>query len=153
MGHSRFVYVIIIRSTREKIWEALTKPEFTRQYWAGTTQKSEWKKGASWGAYTPDGRLWDTGEILESDFPHRLVLTWRNEHFPDMKAEGFTKLTYVLEDDPLGIKLTLTHEVDVANSKLIEAVSGGWPSVLSSLKTFLETGTPLPNSEKWPEGL
>ena len=124
-----------------------------KRYWAGTTQKSEWKKGASWGAYTPDGRLWDSGEIVEADRPRKLVLTWRNEHFPEMKAEGFTTLTYLLEEDPLGIKLTLTHEIDVDNSKIIGATSQGWPSVLASLKTMLETGTPLANSDKWPEGL
>ena len=153
MGHSKFVYVTIIRSTREKIWEALTKPEFTRRYWAGTTQKSDWKTGSSWGAYTPDGRLWDTGEIIESDHPAKLVLTWRNEQFAEMKAEGFTKLTYELEESPLGIKLTLTHEINVADSKIIRATSQGWPMVLASLKTMLETGTPLENSDKWPEGL
>ncbi|HEX2592573.1 MAG TPA: SRPBCC domain-containing protein [Rhizomicrobium sp.] len=153
MSGTRFVYVTIIRSTREKIWDALTKPEFTRQYWAGTTQKSGWKKGDTWGAYTPDDRLWDTGEILESDYPSKLVLTWKNLHFPEMTAEGFTTLTYVLEGDPLGIKLTLTHEIGVENSKIIGATSQGWPSVLASLKTLLETGTPLSNSDKWPEGL
>lgn len=153
MGHSKFVYVTYIRSTREKIWEALTKPEFTRRYWAGTSQKSDWQKGAAWGIYTPDGRLFDTGEILESNHPAKLVLTWRNEHFPEMKAEGFTTLSYELEEVPLGIKLTLTHEIDIDNSKIIGATSQGWPSVLASLKTFLETGTPLAGSDKWPEGL
>ena len=155
MAGSKFVYVVLIRSTPEKIWEALTKPEFTRQYWAGTTQKSEWTKGSVWQVYTPDGRLWDSGEILEADYPRKLVLTWRKEpgKFPEMTAEGYSRLTYELEPDPLGVKLTLVHEMDVDNSKLIGAVSEGWPSVLSSLKTFLETGTPLENSDKWPEGL
>jgi uncharacterized protein YndB with AHSA1/START domain len=153
MSSSKFVYVTYIRSTPERIWEALTKPEFTKQYWAGTTQKSDWKKGASWGAYTPDGRLWDTGEILEADHPKKLVLTWRNEHFPEMKAEGFTKLTYELAVEPIGVKLTLTHEIDVDASKIIGAVSQGWPAVLASLKSFLETGKPLEHSDEWPEDL
>jgi uncharacterized protein YndB with AHSA1/START domain len=153
MAQSKFVYVTFIRTTREKLWDALTRPEFTRQYWAGTTQKSDWKKGSSWGAYTPDGRLWDTGEILESDYPAKLVLTWRNEHFAEMKAEGFTRLTYELEEDPIGIKLTLTHEIDLDHSTIIDAVSQGWPSVLASLKSLLETGMALENSDKWPEGL
>jgi uncharacterized protein YndB with AHSA1/START domain len=158
VGHSKFVYVVVIRSTREKIWDALTKPEFTRQYWAGTTQKSDWKKGSSWEVFTPDGRLWDAGEIVESDFPSKLVLTWRKEpsdkpFLAQMHAEGFSRLTYELKNVDLGVQLTLTHEMDVDGSKLIGAVSEGWPSVLSSLKTLLETGTPLPNSEKWPEGL
>jgi uncharacterized protein YndB with AHSA1/START domain len=153
MTGTKFVYVTFIRSTREKVWDALTKPEFTRQYWSGTEQKSDWDKGSSWGIYTPDGRWFDSGEILESDHPAKLVLTWRNEHFPEMKAEGFTKLTYELEDVPLGIKLTLTHEIAIENSKIIGATSQGWPAVLSSLKTFLETGTALAGSDKWPEGI
>ena len=70
-----------------------------------------------------------------------------------MTAEGYSRLTYELTPDPLGTKLTLVHEIDVDNSKLIGAVTEGWPSVLSSLKTLLETGTPLENSGKWPEGL
>lgn len=153
MGHSKFVYVTYIRTTREKLWDALTKPEFTRRYWSGTTQKSDWQVGSSWSVFTPDGRLWDTGEILEADHPKRLVLTWRNEHFPEMKAEGFTRLTYEIEPFESDVKLTLTHEIDVDDSKIIGAVSQGWPAVLASVKSLLETGEPLIGTTKWPEGL
>jgi len=153
MSGTKFVYVTYIRTTREKLWEALTKPEFTTRYWAGTSQKSDWKVGSSWGAYTPDGRLWDTGEILAADYPSKLVLTWRNEHFPEMKAEGFTRLTYELEPFEDAIKLTLTPEIEVENSKIIGAVGQGWPAVLASLKSLLETGSPLIATTKWPEGL
>ena len=153
MSGTRFIYVIYIRTSAEKLWDALTRPEFTREYWAGTTQLSDWKKGSSWQALTPDGRVWDTGEILEIDRPRRLVLTWRNEHFPEMHEEGFTRLTYQLEPAGDAIKLTLIHEIDVEQSKLIGAVSQGWPMVLASLKSFLETGAPLEESRKWPEGL
>ena len=140
MSGSRFVYVILIRTTPDRLWDALTQPAFTRAYWAGTTQQSEWKKGSSWAALTPDGRVWDTGEIIEADRPRRLVLTWRNEHFPEMRAEGYTRLTYELVASADEVKLTLTHESDVSGSKLIDAVASGWPSVLSSLKSLLETG-------------
>jgi len=153
MSGTRFVYVTYIRTTAEKLFDALTLPEFTQQYWAGTSQQSEWRKGASWKALTPDGRVWDTGEILEIDRPRRLVLTWRNEHFPEMRAEGFTRLTYQLEPSGEAIKLTLVHEIDVEESKIMGALSQGWPMVLASLKTFLETGTPIEESRKWPEGL
>jgi len=153
MSGTRFVYVTYIRTTAEKLFDALTLPEFTQQYWAGTSQQSEWRKGASWKALTPDGRVWDTGEILEIDRPRRLVLTWRNEHFPEMRAEGFTRLTYQLEPSGEAIKLTLVHEIDVEESKIVAALSQGWPMVLASLKTFLETGTPIEESRKWPEGL
>jgi uncharacterized protein YndB with AHSA1/START domain len=153
MSGSKFVYVICIRTTPEKLWDALTKPEFTRQYWAGTRQESDWTVGSSWKALTPDGRVWDTGEILEADRPRRLVLTWRNEHWPEMRAEGFTRLTYELEPIQDTVKLTLTHEIDVERSKLMEALSNGWPSVLCSLKSFLETGEPLAMTKQWPKGL
>src|ERR1700729_704902 len=86
---TRFLYVTYIRASADRVWDALTKPEFTHRYWAETTQRSEWKKGASWAAYTPDGRLWDSGEIIEADRPRKLVLTWRKESdkFPEMQAE------------------------------------------------------------------
>jgi uncharacterized protein YndB with AHSA1/START domain len=153
MAESKFVYVTYIRTTPEKLWDALTKPEFTRRYWAGTTQKSDWTVGSSWTAFTPDGRAWDTGEILEVDKPRRLVLTWRNEHFPEMRAEGFTRLTYDLEPVQGAVKLTLTHEIGVENSKIITALGNGWPAVLSSLKSLLETGESLEHTREWPKGL
>ena len=153
MRGTQFVYVVYIRTSAEKLWDALTKPEFTREYWAGTTQRSDWKRGSAWQALTPDGRVWDTGEILEIDRSRRLVLTWRNEHFPEMRDEGFTRLTYELEPSGDSIKLTLIHESNIDQSKLIGAVSQGWPMVLASLKSFLETGSPLEESRKWPEGL
>lgn len=153
MTKSRFLYVVYIRTTPERLWDALTKPEFTRQYWSGTTQASEWAVGSSWTAFTPDGRAWDVGEILEVDKPRRLVLTWRNEHFPEMQAEGFTRLTYDLEVVQDAVKLTLTHEIDRENSKIIAALADGWPAVLSSLKSLLETGQSLENTREWPKGL
>jgi uncharacterized protein YndB with AHSA1/START domain len=95
MSGTTFVYVTYIRATMEKVFDALTKPEFTRAYWAETTQKSEWTKGASLGVYTPDGRLWDSGEVLEIDRPRKLSMRWLNEGFPDMKAEGSTFITTI----------------------------------------------------------
>lgn len=153
MSGSAFVYVVFIRTTPEKLWDALTQPEWTRQYWSGTTQHSDWTAGSPWAALTPDGRVWDTGEIVAIDKPRRLVLTWRNEHFPEMRAEGFTRLTYELEPVQDSIKLTLTHEIDVPRSKIIAALGQGWPAVLSSLKSFLETGTALELTREWPKGL
>jgi uncharacterized protein YndB with AHSA1/START domain len=74
----QFVYVTFIRTTREKLWDALTKPEFTRLYWYGVTQESDWKAGSSWTMKFQDGRVADAGEVLEIDRPRRLVLKWRN---------------------------------------------------------------------------
>jgi uncharacterized protein YndB with AHSA1/START domain len=138
--NSRFVYVTFIRTTVEKLWSALTGPDFTRQYWFGMHQKSDWRAGASWQLVFSDGRVADTGEIVEVDPPKRLVLRWRNEFKPELKSEGYSRCTVELEPMQNVVKLTIVHEMDRADSKFIEAVSGGWPRILANLKSFLETG-------------
>jgi len=144
---SQFVYVTYIRTTPEKLFEALTKPEFTRQYWYGVSSESEWRVGAEWKLRFSDGRIADAGEVLEYDPPKRLVLKWRNEFRPELKAEGFSRC--VMELEPAGdmVKLTVSHSMERDGSKLVEAVSGGWPKVLSSLKSLLETGKALPEGK------
>lgn len=149
---ARFVYVTYIRTTPEKLWEALTAPEWTRRYWAGTHQESDWTPGSPWRAMIPDGRVGDSGEILEADPPRRLVLTWRNEFVPEMREEGHSRLTYEIEPAGSAVKLTLVHEIDRDPSKLIEAVSTGWPHILASLKSLLETGQAIAETASWPEG-
>jgi len=84
MADSRFVYVTYIRTTAEKLWQALIEPEFTRQFWAECWQESEWKAGASWRLMLPGGRVGDSGEILEIVPQRRLVLSWRNEFKPGL---------------------------------------------------------------------
>jgi uncharacterized protein YndB with AHSA1/START domain len=153
MADSRFVYVTYIRTTPEKLWKALIDPEFTRQYWAGTWQESEWKKGASWRLVIPDGRVGDTGEVLEIDPPRRLVLSWRNEFKPEMRVEGFSRMTCTLEPMGESVKLTILHEMDKLDSKFIQGVSNGWPHLLASLKSLLETGESLVETRRWPEGV
>ena len=112
MADSRFVYVTYIRTTPEKLWQALIDPEFTRQYWCETWQDCEWKPGASWRLMIPDGRVGDSGEILEIEPHRRLVLSWRNEFLPELQAEGYSRLTYELEPQGESVKLTLIHEMD-----------------------------------------
>jgi uncharacterized protein YndB with AHSA1/START domain len=148
-----FVYVTYIRTTAEKLWQALIEPEFTRQYWAGTRQESDWKVGAPWRIVIPDGRVADSGEIIEFESHRRLVLTWRNEFRPELHQEGYSRLTYELEQQGDMVKLTLTHEIDWPESKFIQAVSQGWPAILSSLKSLLETGESLEATRRWPEKL
>jgi uncharacterized protein YndB with AHSA1/START domain len=138
-----FVYVTYIRTTPEMLWDALTKPEFTRAYWSGVWQDCNWEAGSPWRLMFPDGRVGDSGEVLEIDRPRRLVLAWRNEFRPDLKAEGFSRATFELEPAGENVKLTVTHEMDRPGSKFIEAVSNGWPGILSSLKSLLETGKAL----------
>jgi uncharacterized protein YndB with AHSA1/START domain len=100
----------------------------------------------------PDGRVADSGEVLEAEPGRRLVIRWRNEFLPDLRAEGFSRCTFVLEPVGTSVKLTVTHEMERPDSKLIEAVSGGWPHILSSLKSLLETGAALEETRHWPKG-
>jgi uncharacterized protein YndB with AHSA1/START domain len=153
MAESQFVYVIYIRATAEKLWQALTEPEFTRKYWFDTTQESAWKPGASWRIVFADGRVGDSGEVVEIDPPRRLVLTWRHEIVPELTAEGYSRLTYELEQQGEAVLLTLTHTMDRSESKFIQSIAEGWPAILSSLKSLLETGSPLQVTCGSPEGL
>ena len=143
MSGSRFVYVTYIRTTPERLWAALTQPEFTRAYWVGTHMECEWRPGSPWRLVFQDGTLADSGEVLECVPPHRLVLKWRNEFRPELKAEGHSRCTIEIELDRDAVKLTVTHEIDRPDSKFIDAVGGGWPKILSSLKSLIETGQAL----------
>jgi uncharacterized protein YndB with AHSA1/START domain len=153
MAESQFVYVTYIRTTAEKLWRALMEPEFTRQYWHDTTQESEWKPGAPWRITKPDGSTADSGEVVEIEPGRKLVLRWQNQMFPEMTAEGFSLLTYELEAKGETVKLTVTHAMEGKDSKLIKAVSSGWPHILASLKSLLETGEPLEGTRQWPKGM
>lgn len=153
MNKSQFVYVTWIRTTPEKLWQALIDPAFTRRYWVETWQESEWKPGSSWKLMIPDGRVLNSGEIIEIDPPRKLVLIWRTEFIPEMKAEGDSRLTYELEQQGEAVKLTLIHEMEKPGSKMITAVSNGWPMVMASLKSLLETGESLEASRTWPKNM
>jgi uncharacterized protein YndB with AHSA1/START domain len=143
-AQTRFVYVTYIRTTPEKLWAALTQPDFTKQYWFGVTMKSDWKAGAGWEMMYDDGRVMDAGSIVEADAPRRLVIKWRNEWKPEFKAEGYSRCTMELEPTGDSVRLSVIHEMDVANSAFInEGVSNGWPKILSNLKSLLETGSVL----------
>lgn len=137
---STFIYVIFIRTTPERLWTALTSPQWTRQYWFGMSQESSWQPGAPWRLVFPDGRIADTGEILEIDPPRRLLLKWRNEFRPELKAEGYSRCSIELEPVGGAVKLSITHSLEKEGAELIAAVSGGWPRILSNLKSLLETG-------------
>jgi uncharacterized protein YndB with AHSA1/START domain len=153
MSESRFAYVTYIRTTPKKLWQALLDPEFTRQYWVGTWQDCDWKLGAEWKLMIPDGRVGDSGKVLEIEPERKLVLSWRNEFKPEVSEDGHSRLTYELEPQGESVKLTVIHESDQPKSKLIDAVSQGWPHILSSLKTLLETGESLVETRTWPKGM
>src|ERR1700691_4770147 len=143
MASSEFAYVTYIRTTPEKLWQALIEPELTRPYWAETWQECLWKQGAAWKIMIPGGQVVNSGEVLEIDPPHKLVLTWRKELDPEVRAEGYSRLTYQLEKQGDMVKLSVLHQIDRPDSKLIQGVSSGWPVILCSLKSLLETGQPL----------
>jgi uncharacterized protein YndB with AHSA1/START domain len=138
---SSFVYVTYIRTTPGRLWSALTSSDFVQQYWLGARPEAEWKAGGSWKLVLPDGRVADTGEIIEFEPSKRLCIRWRNEFKPELKAEGWSLCTMEIEPAGEGVKLTVTHTIEREGSKLIVAVSSGWPQVLSNLKSLLETGS------------
>ncbi|MGE5185123.1 MAG: SRPBCC family protein [Acidobacteriota bacterium] len=139
-NRSHFVYVTYIRTTPAKLWKALTDPAFVRQYWFDTTVECSWQQGAPWKLVGADGRLMDSGEILEIEPPRRMVIRWRNVWKPELEAEGASRCTIELEPVDRSVKLTITHELERPDSKFIAAVSGGWPIIASNLKSLLETG-------------
>ena len=142
MARSTFVYVTYIRTTPEKLWSALTDSEFMKQYWFGVHGESEWTAGSPWKTVSPSGQVLDAGEIVEADPPRRLVIRWQNQFKPELKAEGASLCTMEIEpDDNNAVKLTVTHTIEREGSKFIVAVSGGWPKILSNLKSLLETGS------------
>jgi uncharacterized protein YndB with AHSA1/START domain len=147
MSKPSFVYVTYIRTTPEKLWAALTDPQTIKKYWFGITAECDWKPGAPWALKFVDGRTADTGEILESVPPKRLVIRWRNEFKPELKAEGYSRCTMAIEmadyyPDCGGkaVKLTVHHVLEGDGTQFVEAVSVGWPKVLSNLKSLLESG-------------
>lgn len=140
MARSTFVYVSYIRTTPAELWSALTDPELMTQYWFGNRCESQWTAGASWTLVSADGVVLDAVEILEADPPRRLVIRWQHRHKPELAAEGASRCTMELEPGDGAVKLTITHTIDREPSTLIGAVSGGWPKVISNLKSLLETG-------------
>ena len=143
MAESTFLYVTYIRTTPDALWHALTTSDFIPQFWLGVRAEAEWRVGGPWKLVLPDGRVADTGEILEFEPPRRLAIKWKNEFMPELTAEGWSHCLFELEPMGEAVKLSVAHSVPVAKSKLIQAVSGGWPQILSNLKTLLETGKPL----------
>lgn len=149
MSRPKFVYVTYIRTTPEKLWAALTDPETIRKYWFGITAECDWKPGSPWSLKFEDGRIADTGEILEVVPLKRLVIgKWQNQFKPELKAVGTSRCTmeieladYYPDFGGKAVKLTIIHDVETEQgAPLIEAVSGGWPKILSNLKSLLETG-------------
>jgi uncharacterized protein YndB with AHSA1/START domain len=143
MSNAKFVYVVYIAATAEKVWEALLKGEMTRQYWEHENV-SDWKPGSKWEHRRVDeaGTVDLVGQVVESLPPRRLVITWADPADAADKAKH-TRVTFEIEPVADMVRLTLTHDELQPGSDMQRKITNGWPRVLSSLKSFLETGRPL----------
>ena len=137
---SEFMYSIYIKAPIDRVWNALTDADTTPKYWVGFRQIADWKPGGDWKLQSPKGTIADSGEVLEFDPPKHLKLRWKHQHFESMIEDADTICSYDLEQTDELTKLTVHHRCELPNSKLIGAISNGWPKVLSSLKSYLETG-------------
>ena len=139
MEKPTLVYTTYIRSTPKKTWAAISNPKFTRQYWAGLANVSDWKKGSKWEHTTKENEVWVTGEVLECMPEKRLVISWMDPD--DLKDKS--RVTFEIEKIKDMVCLTVTHDKFKARSEMAGKVAWGWPRVLSSMKSFLETGKGL----------
>ncbi|WP_152361452.1 ArsR/SmtB family transcription factor [Microlunatus speluncae] len=160
MGATEFVYTTYIRTSPERLWQAITEPAFTRRYW-GTAFETDWQPGSPMIWIEPNGHRIEDPEqvVLESEPPRRLSYTWHTftsewaagagvgaEALSALRAEQRSKVIFDLE--PMGelVRLTVTHDDCHPDGQLLRMISGGWPHLLSGLKTLIETGESLPEA-------
>jgi len=138
------VYTIYIASTPEKVWEALTSAEFSRQYFFGNTVAVEQKIGGAYAVRTPDGALHISGEVIACEPPKKLTVTF-NVNWPELIEKlGPTLVTYEIEQTGDAVRLTMSEAHDrPLSDDILSGGRQGWPAILSSLKSLLETGKPL----------
>jgi len=156
MNNETQVHRVFIKASPEQVWDAITDPKWNARYGYQCQSDYELRPGGAYRVLANDAMrgMGDNdviidGEVLESDPPHKLVQTWRALFSPETKAEGFTKLTWEVVEQYGATRLTLTHELvnapltAVQTAGNLENAGGGWPFVLSDLKTLLETGSPF----------
>ena len=149
-----FVYVSYIQTTPEKVWQAFMDTDVMAQYWVGPTSEcarvnvSDWKVGSTWehqrldAAHTVD----ICGTVVECNPPRRLVYTWaRPSDAADASKHSRVEIDIEQRIDGL-VRLTVSHVDLERDPQMLEGISGGWPAVLSNLKTLLETGHVLPRA-------
>jgi len=143
------VYQLYIRATPEQVWDAITKSEFRRKYFFGTSIESTFEAGASMRSLSPDGtEVWGDNTVLESDPPRKLVHTWRSLYDAELSQEEDSRVTWQIDPAQGGLsKLTLIHDRLEGAPKTAAHVAGGWMWVLSGMKTLLETGEAFPAFE------
>ncbi|MGA8315615.1 MAG: SRPBCC family protein [Bradyrhizobium sp.] len=138
------VYTIYIASTPQKVWEALTSTEFSRKYFFGNAVEIDLKIGGAYIVRTPDGAVHIMGEVVECDRPRKLTVTF-NVNWPELIEKlGTTLVTYEIEPTGDAVRLTITESHDrPLDDDILSGGRQGWPAILSSLKSLLETGEPL----------
>lgn len=159
MNKPEFVYTTYIRTTPEMLWQGLTDPAFTRRYWGGVAFESDWKTGSTMTVKFGDGvTIADPAQVvLKSDPYRRLSYAWHSftpewaaasnisdEDLAKLSSERRSKVTFDIEDLGELVKLTVVHDDFEPGSTVLNMISGGWPRVMSDLKTLLETGDKLP---------
>lgn len=165
IGTATQVYRVFIRATPQAIWDAITKPEFTQRFGYGLKDEYELRPGGRYRGFANDGMLAMgtpeiavDGEVIESDPPRRLVVTWRMVMDPRMAEEGFTRLTYEIDEGREGVsRLSVIHDlagrpghaVMVAGDQQGPGFGGGWLWILSDLKSLLESGEPMASKRTW----
>ncbi len=151
MTKPEFVYVTYIATTPEKLWAALTQGDFTKKYWYGRRIQSDWTVGSEVRFYDRDTQdVTDSGKVLECDPPRRLVYSFRPEFSEEVRKLGYSRVSFTIELHENQVKLTLVHD-QLPSEQAAADFREGWSPILSSLKTFLETGKPLPQLRAFEE--
>ncbi len=144
MEKPQFVYVVYIKTTPRKLWKALIDARMTRKYWQHENI-SDWKPGSRW-EHRESNKARDlklVGKVIESSPPRRLVLTWADPS-DESREEKHSRVTFDLKPMHGVVRLTVTHDLLEPGSEMLRGITEGWPKVLSSLKSLLESGKPLP---------
>jgi uncharacterized protein YndB with AHSA1/START domain len=138
------VYTIYIAATPQQVWEALTSVEFSRKYFFGFDVEIEQKVGGAFVIRMPDGAVHISGEVIECVVPSRLTITW-NVNWPGLVDKlGVTLVSYDIAETGDAVRLTMTEAHDrPIDDDILSGGRTGWPAILSSLKSVLETGKPL----------
>ncbi len=142
MNKPAFLYITVIATTAEKLWEALTNPDITPRYFFGVRVESTWKVGDP-VRYNAGDKITDEGVVLKCDPPRTLSYTFHHLKDEEMRGEKPSRVTFDITPEGQAVRLTVTHDDFPEDSKVLPGISEGWPLILSGLKTLLETGQEL----------
>jgi uncharacterized protein YndB with AHSA1/START domain len=141
------VHVTFIKTTPERLWQALTDGAMTKKYYFGSTVKSDWRNGSTYAFTDSNGELEIEGEVVEADRPRKLITTFRGVWNDEVRKDKPTMATFEIE--PMGdvCKLTVIHSGFEGETATYRQVTGGWPLIVASMKSLLETGEALSASQ------